>query len=211
MVKGLTRPTGMVFVDENDILVTEKRGIVQRIIEGKISSHPVLDIRAIVNSTGERGLLSIGISNPSDVEKDYNNDNAAAVYLLFTNYAGKNISCNFNAVVQKSETLQNATISIYRYKLQEDELTNPELIVNVPLYSNESIQHIGGALKVSPDDKIYFTTGDGRGCEYFEDCDTKTSYFTDDTQSKLTGGIYYFTNNSETGDFNETSSPEYYQ
>ena len=94
--------------------------------------------------------------------------------------------------------------------MQEDELTNPELIVNVPLYSNESIQHIGGALKVNPDDKIYFTTGDGRGCEYFEDCDTKTSYFTDDNQSK-TGGIYYLTNNSETGDFNETSSPEYYQ
>ena len=67
------------------------------------------------------------------------------------------------------------------------------------------------ALKVGPDDKIYFTTGDGRGCEYFEDCDTKTSYFTDDNQSKLTGGIYYLQNNSETGDFNETSSPGYYQ
>ena len=92
VVKGLFRPTGMVFVDENEILVTEKRGIVQRIIESRISPHPVLDIRAIVNSTGERGLLSIGISNPSDVEKNYNNDNAAAVYLLFTNYAGKNIS-----------------------------------------------------------------------------------------------------------------------
>ena len=37
VVKGLTRPTGMVFVDENNILVTEKRGIVQRIIESKIS------------------------------------------------------------------------------------------------------------------------------------------------------------------------------
>jgi len=211
VVKGLTRPTGMVFVDENDILVTEKRGIVQRIIEGKISPHPVLDIGAKVNSTGERGLLSIGISNPSDVEKDYNNDNAAAVYLLFTNYPGKNISGNSDAVVQKSETPQDASNRIYRYKLQEGKLTNPELLANVLLYSNESIQHIGGALKVSPDDKIYFTTGDGRGCEYFEDCDTKTAYFTNDTQSKLSGGIYYLKNNSETGDFNETSSPEYYQ
>ena len=211
VVKGLTRPTGMVFVDENDILVAEKRGIVQRIIDGRISPHPVLDIRAIVNNTGERGLLSIGISNPSDVEKNYNNDDDAAVYLLFTNYAGKNISGNSNAAVQKSETPQNASNSIYRYKLQEGKLTNPKLLANVLLYSNESIQHIGGALKVSPDDKIYFTTGDGRGCEYFEDCDTKTSYFTNDTQSKLSGGIYYFKNNSKTGDFNETSSPEYYQ
>jgi glucose/arabinose dehydrogenase len=211
VVKGLTRPTGMVFVDENDLLVTEKQGIVQRVIEGKMLSNPVLDIRAIVNSTGERGLLSIGISHPSDIEKNYNNDNAAVVYLLFTNYAGKNISDNSDGVVQKSETLQNATNSIYRYKLQEDELTDPKLLANVYLYSNESIQHIGGKLKVSPDDKIYFTAGDGRGCEYFEDCDTKTSYFTDDTQSKLTGGIYYLTDNSENGDFNETSSSEYYQ
>ena len=49
------------------------------------------------------------------------------------------------------------------------------------------------------------------GASTFEDCDTKTSYFTDDNQSKLAGGIYYLTNNSETGEFNETSSPEYYQ
>jgi glucose/arabinose dehydrogenase len=70
VVKGLNRPTGMVFVDENDILVTEKQGLVQRVIESQILPHPVLDIRAMVNSTGERGLLSIGISHPSDIEKN---------------------------------------------------------------------------------------------------------------------------------------------
>jgi glucose/arabinose dehydrogenase len=210
LIKGLASPTGMVFTGENDILVTEKQGIVQRVIGSKISSHPVLDIREIVNSTGERGLLSIGISHPSDVKKNYNDDNAAVVYLLFTTYSGKNIS-NSNSVIQKSETLQNATNSIYRYKLQEGELTHPKLLANVYLYSNESIQHIGGKLKVGPDDKIYFTTGDGRGCEYFEDCSTKTAYFTNNTHSKLTGGIYYLTDNMETDDVNETNSSEYHQ
>src|ERR1051325_878910 len=92
LVKGLASPTGMVFVGQNDILVTEKQGVVQRVIESKISPHPPLDIREIVNSTGERGLLSIGISHPTGFKKNYNNDNDAVVYLLFTTYDGKNIS-----------------------------------------------------------------------------------------------------------------------
>lgn len=211
VVKGLTRPTGMIFLDENDILVTEKRGIVQRIIGEQIVPSPVLDITKIVNTTIERGLLSIGISHSKDSGGKYNNDNAPSIYLLFTQDVGKNTTDNFNCVHEKCESSQNVVNSLYRYKFKDGELITPKLLANVPLYSNESTQHIGGALNVGPDNKIYFTTGDGKGCEYFEDCAIKTSYFSNETESNSTGGIYFLTDNSETNDFNETSSDKYYQ
>ena len=60
VVRGLQLPTTMAFVGPNDFLVLEKnKGIVQRIVNGKMLSHPLLNANA---SNGEgRGMLGIAV------------------------------------------------------------------------------------------------------------------------------------------------------
>lgn len=209
MVKGLIRPTGMIFLDDGDILVTEKQGVVQRINGNEILRSPVLDIRQIVNDTGERGLLSIAISHSKDEGKNQKDQNNPVIYVMFTNERGKNSTSNSNCP-ESCRNLQNVFNSLYRYDFKEGIMVNPKLLANIPLSSKESIQHIGGALVVGPDKKLYFSVGDGRGCEYFEDCVSKTSYFTGNNETKSTGGIYFLTDIPHVTS-NETSLPEYYQ
>src|SRR5215210_4893742 len=60
--EGLNFPTGIDFLDKDDILVIEKNtGQVKRILDGKILNEPVLDVN--VASESERGLLGIAILN----------------------------------------------------------------------------------------------------------------------------------------------------
>ena len=59
VVTGLTQPTTMAFIGENDLLVLEKgTGRVQRVVNGAIDST-VLDLA--VNSGSERGLLGVAL------------------------------------------------------------------------------------------------------------------------------------------------------
>ena len=57
---GLSQPTGMAFIGENDILVNQKaNGQVRRVINGVLQADPVLDLA--VNSNSERGLLGMAL------------------------------------------------------------------------------------------------------------------------------------------------------
>ena len=57
---GMSFPTSMAFLDDNNILVLEKEGTVSLISNGIIQDPPVLQIP--VDSKNERGLLGIAIS-----------------------------------------------------------------------------------------------------------------------------------------------------
>ena len=66
VVTGLTLPSTMAFIGENDLLVLEKgTGLVRRVVNGEIHST-VLDLA--VNSGSERGLLGVALHPdfPSD-------------------------------------------------------------------------------------------------------------------------------------------------
>jgi glucose/arabinose dehydrogenase len=65
IVEGFSSPTSMIFVDDNDILVLEKDGLVRHAADGVLQEQPVLQIP--VNTENERGLLGIAHSNNSKV------------------------------------------------------------------------------------------------------------------------------------------------
>src|SRR5215208_962611 len=74
--KGLSYPTGMAFLDQDDILVIEKdTGIVRRIINGTMLQKPLLDVN--VATQGHRGMLGIAVSNipSSSLDRDISNNN----------------------------------------------------------------------------------------------------------------------------------------
>jgi aldose sugar dehydrogenase len=59
--EGLRFPTKMAFLGPNDILVLEKdNGTVQRIVNGKMLSKPILDVN--VANKYERGMLGIAVA-----------------------------------------------------------------------------------------------------------------------------------------------------
>lgn len=174
VVEGLKRPTSMAFLGPDDFLVSEKNsGIVKRIVNGNILSPPVLDV-AVANEK-ERGLLGLAIqSSYSDIKGDNTNskkENNTYVYLYFTESSGLdgNDDCPFiNYCTEGADPKGNR---LYRYHLSEDQLVNPELLLDLPAIPGAD--HIGGAIVVGPDKNIYLISGDGHSCSYGS-CDNGT-------------------------------------
>ena len=130
-VEGLSRPTSMAFIDDNNILVLEKElGTVRLISNGILQEEPVLEVD--VNSKSERGLLGIAIMN---------ND---AVFLYYTESS-------------QDDQLKNR---VYKYQWNNEErlLVNPILILDLPAMPGPN--HDGGKLTIGPDNYLYTVIGD---------------------------------------------------
>jgi aldose sugar dehydrogenase len=131
-VEGLSFPTSMAFIDNNNILVLEKEeGTVRLVSNGVLQEQPVLKVD--VNSDNERGLLGIAKMN-----KD-------TVFLYYTESSEDN------------ELLQNR---VYKYQWNEEEkiLVDPKLILDLPAIPGPN--HNGGKLAIGPDNYLYAVIGD---------------------------------------------------
>jgi glucose/arabinose dehydrogenase len=136
-VEGLSFPTSMSFIDNNNILVLEKEeGTVRLISNGILQGQPVLKVDVISNN--ERGLLGIAIMN---------ND---TVFLYYTESSSSSSS-------EENEPLGNR---VYKYQWNEEEkkLVNPKLILDLPAIPGPN--HNGGKLAIGPDNYLYVVIGD---------------------------------------------------
>ena len=168
VVKGLKAPTSMAFVNESDILVLEKNGIVQRIIGNSILEQPVLNLTSVVNSTRERGLLGIAISDQSPSTKDQLQHVDSNVYLYFTQNIPHDIH---NPCVMNNCTGAQVVNSLYAYDMKDMYLVNPRLLLSIPFTNTDiGLEHIGGKITLGPDQMIYISGGDGYPCRNFQDC-----------------------------------------
>lgn len=134
-VLGLSFPTSMAFIDNNNILVLEKeKGTVRLISNGILQEQPVLKVDVASNS--ERGLLGIAIMN---------ND---MVFLYYTESSSSS---------EDNESLRN---KVYKYQWNEEEkiLVNPKLILDLPAIPGPN--HDGGKLAIGPDNYLYAVIGD---------------------------------------------------
>jgi aldose sugar dehydrogenase len=132
IVEGLSWPTSMAFIDNNNILVLEKeKGTVRLVSNGILQETPVLEVD--VNSRSERGLLGIAIIN-SDT-----------VFLYYTESS------------QDGDQLRNR---VYKYQWNDEErlLVNPTLILDLPAFPGPN--HDGGKLTIGPDNYLYGVIGD---------------------------------------------------
>src|SRR2546427_9142420 len=73
VVTGLSSPTSMAFIDNNNILVLEKGGQVRLISNGGLQGKPVLQVSVATES--ERGLLGIAILNSTKTGTEAANNN----------------------------------------------------------------------------------------------------------------------------------------
>jgi aldose sugar dehydrogenase len=150
LVNGLSSPTSMAFIDNNNILVLEKGGQVRLVSNGVLQDKPVLQVS--VDTESERGLLGIAIMNSSKAGNDTatasttninNNNNNKVVFLYYTESNGTDF--------------QNR---VYRYNWngQTQSLINPTLILDLPALPGPN--HDGGKLAIGPNHYLYAIIGD---------------------------------------------------
>ncbi len=146
IVNGLSSPTSMAFIDNNNILVLEKEGQVRLVSNGLLQDKPLLKIS--VDTESERGLLGIAIINSSktgntSITNINSNINKKFVFLYYTE--------------SKGSDLRNR---IYRYDWngQTHSLTHPTLILDLSALPGPN--HDGGKLVIGPDHYLYAVIGD---------------------------------------------------
>jgi glucose/arabinose dehydrogenase len=163
VTSGLSYPTTMAFVGNDDILVLEKmNGTIKRIVNGSLLEEPILDLN--VANKIERGLLGIDVANQTlnnaTGEKTY-------AYLFYTQaLEDGNDECSGATVCD--ETTNPLGNRVYRYEWTGSELINPILILDIPV--GPGADHNGGVVKVGPDGNIYILSGDGDSCWEEEFC-----------------------------------------
>lgn len=143
VVNGLSSPTGMAFIDNNNILVLEKDGLIRLVSHGILQDRPILKVS--VSTESERGLLGIAILNASIIRNEdiINSNNTMHVFLYMTELQGSNIH---NKVYR------------YDWNQQTNSLWNPLLILDLPALPGPN--HDGGKIAIGPDKNLYVIIGD---------------------------------------------------
>jgi glucose/arabinose dehydrogenase len=130
VIDGLTEPTSMTFVGNNNVLVTQKGGDVRLVRDGALQQGPPL-LSFKVETASERGLLGVAYAKDK-------------VFLYMTEQSGLDIR---NRVY--SYDLQNGTLSGNSTK---------KMILDLP--GTPGPNHDGGKIIVGPDGYLYIVIGD---------------------------------------------------
>jgi glucose/arabinose dehydrogenase len=135
VLDGLSSPTSIAFLDDNNILLLEKGGGVRLISNGQMQPEPVLQLQG-VESKNERGLLGVEVE-----------DNKAFLYVTES-----------GAQVEGIPTEGDVRNRVYSYTWDGTSLTNPQLLLDLP--AGPGTNHQGGKLKIGPDDQLYVVVGE---------------------------------------------------
>lgn len=137
---GMSFPTSMAFLDNNNILVLEKEGAVRLITNGVMQDSPVLQVTT--DSKNERGLLGIAISGINgNATSSTASGQLSTVFLYYTE--------------QGEEELRNR---VYKYQWNGQSLVNPVLLLDLP--AGPGTNHQGGKMVVGPDGYLYVVIGE---------------------------------------------------
>lgn len=150
VVSGLSQPTCMAFIGNNDFFVLEKNtGKVQRVTNGIVQSPAPLDL--VVNSGSERGALGIAL-HPNFLLNRF-------VYLYWTESNTGSDSTNL------ADVFQPLSNRVDRYVWNGSTLTFDRNLIKLRAYQADANQplrgnHNGGVLRFGPDGKLYILMGD---------------------------------------------------
>jgi aldose sugar dehydrogenase len=169
--EGLQNPSSMAFLGPNDILVLEKnKGTVDRIVDGKMLSKPLLEVDNIGRQV-EWGVLGIAVDDKKE------NGGPTYVFLYYTSPASDSSSSSSNNdnndnnnadLGNDNQNIQNMVNHLYRYELVDNKLINPKPLLELPATSDSTDptaenNHDGGKVVIGPDKNVYTVIGDVGG------------------------------------------------
>ena len=125
--------------DRTRLFVVERGGTIRVVRNGTTLGPPFLDISGDVDTTGERGMLSMAFA------ADYEQSGLFYVYMVARDPVGE---------IQVRE---------YRRSAGSAELANATGRIVFRATHNESANHNGGQIEWGPDGFLWFATGDGGG------------------------------------------------
>ncbi len=145
VASGLDTPWSLVFLPDNSILVSERKGTVRKISsEGVLDSNPLATLSNVLE-IGEGGLLGMTL-HPKFKENKY-------IYFYYT-YRNNG---------------ENTLNRVVRMTYENNQLSTEEIIVDaIPGASN----HNGGEIAFGPDSYLYITTGDAQEPSQAQDSDS---------------------------------------
>jgi glucose/arabinose dehydrogenase len=135
VITGLELPTSMEFLDNDDIIITQKdNGRIRLVSNGVLQPQSILQVPVVNNS--ERGLLGVAIANTTTTST------TKTVFLYYTEPVG--------------EQVKNR---LYRYEWNgTGNLTGGQLILDLP--GEPGPNHDGGKIAIGPDRMLYTVVGD---------------------------------------------------
>jgi glucose/arabinose dehydrogenase len=136
VITGLEMPTSMAFLDNDDIIITQKdNGRVRLVSDGMLQPQPILQVPIVNNS--ERGLLGVAIANTTTTSST-----TKTVFLYYTEPVGDQVNNR-----------------LYRYEWNgAGNLTGGQLILDLP--GEPGPNHDGGKIAIGPDRMLYTVLGD---------------------------------------------------
>jgi glucose/arabinose dehydrogenase len=148
--------TGIAFLGQNDILVSElKSGIVRRIVNNEMLDDPLLDVNVAHKS--ERGLLGLAVTKTGT-------DDEINVLLYYTESSTDSDGHEVCEVRNYCKSGNPIGHRLYKYDLKNNKLINPQLLLDLP--PNPGAAHHGGVITLDSDNNVYVITGDGDSCEF---------------------------------------------
>jgi glucose/arabinose dehydrogenase len=127
----VTSPPG----DRRRVMVVEQAGRIMVVRGGRTLARPFLDIRSLVRSGGEQGLLSVAF--PPDYAR------SGRFYVYYTDRAARQ--------------------RIVEYRRATADRANPSAARRVLVMDDPEPNHNGGLMVFGPDGLMYVGTGDGGG------------------------------------------------
>src|SRR5688572_10515026 len=135
VAQNLDSPVSITHAGDNRIFITLQDGTIVIYDGTRILPEPFLDIRNLVLSGGERGLLSIAF-HPRYAEN-------GLFYVNYTNLQG------------------NTVVARYSVQPQNPNRANPNSALTIPTIGQPFANHNGGQLQFGPDGYLYIGMGDG--------------------------------------------------
>ena len=151
-VAAVPAPTAIAFTPDGRLLIASQTGTLQLYENGALRSTPALDLRTVVCTDSERGLLGVA------VDPAFASNRAIYVYYTFKKHG-----------VCERNTARAPVNRVSRFSLADsgaaDRATEVVLVDNIP---SPNGNHNAGDLAFGRDGYLYISVGDG-GCDYLGD------------------------------------------
>lgn len=134
-VKGIDVPWGMAWLNETDFLVTDRKGELRLVKNGKLEEAPIAGVPKVA-AKSQGGLLDV------EVDPDYANNG-----WIYLSYSGL------------SDDGSGSNTTIMRAKLSGSSLTDQQVIFRGSPKTNSG-HHFGSRIEFDKQDYLYFTVGD---------------------------------------------------